>query len=94
MRFPPRDVFCLDVLQYSQMNGYIECQGEERAFRHVKGHLWDFKGPAHEGRGSASGGSNFSNPVGRGNRVRFFFCLRAGGVFVKCTFICHKNKRC
>lgn len=31
---------------------------------HVKGHLWGFVGPAWDGRGSASGGSNFSKTWG------------------------------
>lgn len=53
-------------------------RGEEGNFGHVKGHLWGFRGPLHDGRGSASGGSNFSKPVGRGSGVGF--CgLGAGG---------------
>lgn len=52
-------------------------EGEEGALGHVKGHLWGFVGPPHDGRGSASGGSNFSKPWG-------------GAVGLDCVCLCHK----
>lgn len=89
VRFAPGDVFCFDVLHCSQMNGHMESQrgrgvGGWGGFGHVKRHLWGFGGPLNDGRGSASGGSNFSKPWGGALRSGLV-CSWAVSV---CTSVC------
>lgn len=66
-------LFCCSPLQLDEWtHGEL---GEEETIGHVKRHLWGFVGPPHDGRGSASGGSNFSKPLGRSSAVAFCACV-------------------
>lgn len=66
-----------------------ELGGGRGCFGHVKRHLWGFEGPLHDGRGSASGGSNFSKPWGgAAGSDLVCVCVGCARMHVACFRLC------